>query len=339
MIASKNNISICLIGLGRIGAGIFQNKLFKNSETHLKNILHNKFKLIALVDVDINKINIIKKKIDSFKNIIFYQKIDDILNVSDVFVLATPPKDRLGEISKLLKFNPKLIIIEKPLALDFSTAKKIHNMLLKSKSRTKVIINFHRRFDTDFIKLKNSLKSYPKKIIMTYGKGLFNYGTHLIDILIYLFGQIKSVSSNDIKKSKNPSFTIQMKKEFEVQVIGLNDLEYDQFEIEFYFSNKKVSFLYGGAKKFVQIPKENLYFQNYNHLMKPESFSKNNLQDGMSNLYINIKDYIYNNKEINGCSIKEAMHGISVLDAVKESFRYKKNKKPKYKFNESIIND
>ena len=38
---------------------------------------------------------------------------------------------------------------------------------------------------------------------MTYGKGLFNYGTHLIDILIYLFGQIKSVSSNDIKKSKN----------------------------------------------------------------------------------------------------------------------------------------
>ena len=60
--------------------------------------------------------------------------------------------------------------------------------------------------------------------------------------------------------------------------------------------------------------------------MKPESFSKNNLQDGMSNLYINIKDYIYNNKEINGCSIKEAMHGISVLDAVKESFRYKKNK-------------
>ena len=62
---SKNNISICLIGLGRIGR-IFQNKLFKNSETHLKNILHNKFKLIALVDVDINKINIIKK-IDSFK--------------------------------------------------------------------------------------------------------------------------------------------------------------------------------------------------------------------------------------------------------------------------------
>ena len=73
--------------------------------------------------------------------------------------------------------------------------------------------------------------------------------------------------------------------------------------------------------------------------MKPELFSKNNLQDGMSNLYINIKDYIYNNKQINGCSINEALHGISVLDAVKESFRDKKNKKPKYKFNESIIND
>jgi len=103
-------------------------------------------------------------------------------------VLAIPPGGRLGAIKALP--NLKAVFVEKPMGdeklLEYCEARDIA-----------VHVNFWRRGDKLFRQLARfrlaACVGKPQAVFATYGNGLYNNGSHLVDFLRMLLGEVTEV--------------------------------------------------------------------------------------------------------------------------------------------------
>jgi predicted dehydrogenase len=111
----------------------------------------------------------------------------------EVAVIATPPEAR----REIVECFPRLraVIVEKPLGINFAEAEAF---IAKCRHRgILVAVNLPRRYDTDLRALADGgledRIGKPMAVFGTYGNGLRNNGTHLVDLVRMLFGSIGSV--------------------------------------------------------------------------------------------------------------------------------------------------
>ena len=103
------NIKICLIGAGRWGIN------------HLKT-LSELGVLGGVVDIDIEKINSIR---ENYPKVLFFNNLDKAIRENfDGFIVATPPNTHF-EITKLVLYSNKPVLVEKPLTLSLKDGQKL----------------------------------------------------------------------------------------------------------------------------------------------------------------------------------------------------------------------
>jgi predicted dehydrogenase len=225
-------LSVCIIGMGRI----FQK--------HLDAINYYKkyFFIESVCDNNIKNLNKIKfkNKIKKFNN------IDETCNKSraDIAVILTPSGYHYKHILKVSKFF-KNIIVEKPMVMNFSDAKKIIKYFDYQKKN--LFIVKQNRFNPAIIKLKDAIdkKRFGKIFLATIrlrwnrnnnyflqdswrgtwkldGGVLANQASHHIDLLQWLVGDVKSVYAKTIKivKSTNVPDTCVCVVKFKNGAIG-----------------------------------------------------------------------------------------------------------------------
>jgi predicted dehydrogenase len=112
----------------------------------------------------------------------------------EVVVLATPPEARLGMLDRLPSL--KAVVVEKPLGADLSAAEAF---VRTCRQRGLVgVVNFPRRFDVELQKLRDGglvdLLGVVQAVFGTYGNGLRNNGSHLIDLMQMLLGSPKTAA-------------------------------------------------------------------------------------------------------------------------------------------------
>ena len=101
----------------------------------------------------------------------------------DVVVIATPPEFRLAAVEEALSLKPKLLLLlEKPVSSDLVSTRRVVEAI--ESAGTNLRVNFHRRFDQRHLQWRQWAPPKPALITMRYGKGLMNYGSHLIDLLM-----------------------------------------------------------------------------------------------------------------------------------------------------------
>ena len=317
-------INTVLIGLGNVGTNYQnygkskENKIVRN---HLDAILKIKeFKIIGLIDKDKKK----KLKLNKSLSKYFFLNISCLPEKNiDLAVVASSTNSHYEIVLQLIKRKVPYILVEKPITTSFEQA--MHIKTLAKKYKTKIYINFNRRYDLNFVKIKKSYKEKPKLIIFRYSKGLFNYGSHFIDFVIDWYGKIVKVKSIDINnkkiiKKKDPqlSFSMITKNNIKIKCISTEQTDYDQFEIDLFFKKFLLSIKNGGNDIFLAESVKNLYFLGYNQLdgMKKIYHSR---VGNLLPLYKMLIEGIKNNKAINCCEIKDALHGMKILDAVVES--------------------
>lgn len=112
----------------------------------------------------------------------------------DLAVLATPPADRLATLSALPRL--RAVLVEKPLGRDepesraFLEAARARDVLVQ--------VNLWRRADARTRELAATLSERlgdVQAVQAFYGNGLHNNGTHMVDVVRLLFGEIASVRS------------------------------------------------------------------------------------------------------------------------------------------------
>jgi predicted dehydrogenase len=99
----------------------------------------------------------------------------------DIVSICTPPQTHLEIVKDMLVCNQTLqaIYCEKPITIDIDEAKE---MIAICKERNVILqVNHQRRFG---------------RPTFTYSRGIFNTGTHMVDMLRQYFGEVTDVSKN-----------------------------------------------------------------------------------------------------------------------------------------------
>jgi len=173
----------------------------------------------------------------------------------EVAVLATPPEFRNGIISKL-KFL-KAVIVEKPLGIDYQ-----HSMEFISECDQRAIlvqVNFWRRADDIFRRLAagylQELVGEIQCAFGIYGNGIINNGSHMIDFIRMLMGEIENTESvsgaevfqeGPIPEDVNPPFVLKMKSGVCVMVHPVRFGYFRENGIDIWGSNGRLSIMHEG---------------------------------------------------------------------------------------------
>ncbi len=194
--AVNGQYTAALVGCGRIGYSLGLDPKREQPASHTMALLDNpRIKLAAGCDSDIGKLSVWHKAVPAAKS---YQRSEDMYRElrPDIITVAVPEEFHRAEALAAIAARPKLVILEKPVALNSREAQDIKNASVEA--GVPVMINHERRFAEDYRKAKScigqigrlqsiyaslssSLCLYDRKSESTGACSLFHDGTHLVD--------------------------------------------------------------------------------------------------------------------------------------------------------------
>ena len=227
--------SVLIIGLGKIALGFDLDSAQNNIFSHTKAFLSNDaFELVGGVDVAVER----RVEFEEYSGKSSFASVDEAFCFCpkiDVISICTPSDYRLSVFMEILKFNPKLVLIEKPIALDLSEALQIKQVAEKHK--IKLFVNYIRRVEPYYASLADVFDGkfiLPSKVIVHYTGGLFTNASHFINLMLFYFGRPYSIFTIDVKplKSDYSADFIMHYDDFKIIFVGHTDIEYSLGEID-----------------------------------------------------------------------------------------------------------
>ena len=216
--------SAAVVGIGRIGWTLGYDKKREQPASHVMALKKNsRIKLVAGVDVDAKRLALFKKK---FPLVRAYSSVDELYqNCSpDIVVVAVNESAHLQVTLDVLARAPRLLILEKPVALNLREAAKIK--AAAKKYGVPILVNHERRFARDYnlaadylakigavqsitARLFSGMKLYDPACEGSGAYSLLHDGTHLVDIAMFLLERLED--GGDTKAArlllKNPIVT------------------------------------------------------------------------------------------------------------------------------------
>ncbi len=327
-----NKYKVLLVGLGKMGFKYINDKEISKTvkfSTHIQVINnHESFSLFGAIDNLEENLNLFSETFN-FKNVGTDISCLEDLDLVDVLVLATPPKNRF----KFLEFLPNLkaLIVEKPLGSNLKESKK-----LIDNCRTRNIItqvNFNRR--TDLVMQELAKGELKRKIgfiqcgFGVYGHGILNYASHKIDLVRMLVGEITRVQSlpNPCYGRKGP-ISDDLNIPF-VLYVDQKPFSFSPIDYSFY---REGSLDIWGSKGRIEILQEglNYKFSEISPCRSASGFSELNSQntkflqtgygDSMFYLYDEVANKLKDSSKIVSSPASSAFINEEIIDALKRSY-------------------
>lgn len=312
--------NVLIIGAGKIGA-FFDTPSSLDILTHAHAFTKMKeFNILGFVEDDIKR----AEEASNLWNTTYFESIEKAFekNRIDVVSLCVPDEYHYKLLQKLSDFQVKLVFAEKPLAKSLEQAEKI--IRLYNKKNIKCLINYSRRFVSEFANLKHSILDgvYGEFICGNgyYGKGTMHNGSHLIDFLRYIIGEIKETKTFnydfDFYKD-DPTISGILKFQnggvFTMNSISCNN--YTIFEIELLFEKARIRIIDAGFKIEIYEVANNSLFKGYRKLVKKDEINTS-LGNAMENAVINIYNSLSFNEKLK-CTLEDGYRALEVCEKLK----------------------
>ena len=293
-----------IIGLGQIGQGYDYNCLDSSlAITHASGFhYHTSFELIGGVDPNEDRCKEFERKYDKPATI----EIDTLMAKEkiDVVSIAVPTHLHYDIFNKIIPYSPKAIICEKPIANSLSEAKQMTAMAKEKKCA--FLINYIRRFEPGTNKLRERIINGDigeiYKGTVWYSKGLYNNGSHFIDLLLYFFGEateIKVINKGRYWETTDPEpdFII---KFGDVKVVFLAGREeyYSISEMELFGTKGKANYLNGGNEIKYQLTKPDPIYSGYTVLDDNAKHIKTDFNHYQTYILDNLTNHLENNEPL-----------------------------------------
>lgn len=208
-----------IVGTGRIGFTLGFDKKREQPASHTMALINNKqVKLIAAADT--NKDNLLAWK-SYVKNANVFDNAEKMLQETSpaLVVIAVNEASHEDVALTVIKHKPRLIILEKPVALTVKSATSIQ--MSARAFGVPIMINHERRFALDYKIAREYMKNigevqwikatlcssmcvYKKDKELTGGYSLLHDGTHLIDMVYYF---LEALDANVILQEPNITCT------------------------------------------------------------------------------------------------------------------------------------
>jgi len=237
-----------IIGCGRIGVFYSRPKDKKGIMTHAHAYKKDpRVNVSAFMDVNLKK----AKKAAEMWGGNAYSSLDKMFKKEkiDIISICVPDESHEDALIACLKYKPKAVFCEKPLTIDIKSAEKIVEYYCKAKIQ--LAVNFTRRWKKSVIKLKKEIEEnkYGKVLNISgiYTKGILHNGSHLIDMLRYLFGDIKKavpLSARVDWKRTDPTIDAFLKfnNGASAHILGADERKYSVFDLDILFEKARFYF-------------------------------------------------------------------------------------------------
>lgn len=344
-ISSMNQkYTAAIIGTGRIGFSLGFDKKREQPASHTMALLDNKnIDLVAGCDADQKNLEEFGKyAVKHGSNIKLYSSLEDFFadftDLPDIVTIAVNEDSHLSAALKVIEKRPRLVILEKPVALSMKEGDLIKQA--SEEYQVPVMINHERRFAKDYNFAKDYLKRIGKLItvnarldsgLRVYSSdtecngeySLLHDGTHLVDIVLFLLDQ------NSLDNVKLIGFTRDDKDEKVIRAINVhgncaacNDVNlnisggsrYFGFEVELIGSLGKIR-IGNGIFEFYQRQESKLYTGFYS-LMPDKKVPKIRKTGYFANMVQNAVDYLNGTDELHS-PLQTGLNTLSILENIK----------------------
>ena len=311
-----------VIGLGRVGSSYPSEDV---PRTHTAAYLnHPKVNLVAAIDPNIQSRE--KFKFQWGAEIKLFPSVEDMFSSEiypDIVSICTKPKILQINLKDVIKNPPKIIFLEKPAVSN----KEQLNQILKITSDIPTAINYHRCWDPKHrIFFENLSREKILTVRVLYNKGLFNYATHIIALLIKNLGKVISVTKISNKEDYailgDPSyqFILHFEKGFYAMFQGLDNINYDLLETDFITESGIYSLKSGGCRQRFEKPVDNAYYPNYRLLTDSKLEIDDAQVEGLPQAVENIVDYLDHKVDKLECDLKCGLEVFKIVQQVRDLF-------------------
>ena len=218
-----------IVGTGRIGFTLGFDKKREQPASHTMALFENpRINLIAAADSNPENLERWQKYAKKHKSMALTfstsKELYENVTCLDIITVAVNEKSHLEECIKAIEYKPRLVILEKPVALNSSEAEKIRAKA--EECGVPVMVNHERRFAKDYLsvvslisqigdiqsvvgELDSGLRIYGEEFEKDGTYSLLHDGTHLVDIIQFLLGKENNEKSNDrseVAQQKSESY-------------------------------------------------------------------------------------------------------------------------------------
>jgi predicted dehydrogenase len=251
-------IKALIIGCGKIAG----NNELGNLNTHAGAYSNlDNAKIVGCIDKDHNKAKIFSEQYNCpAENDI---KLCLKKYIPDVVSVCSSDNTHFEITKKILNSNnpPKVIFLEKPICHSKTELDILIDLSLKK--NVDVVVNFTRRFDQNYITMRDRiLDNYfgiLRNVYATYYSGWEHNAIHHVDTLNFLFDAeimlIDLVNSKNSKYSLDPSLSFNakfVKKPGKIYFNTFDENDYQLFDLELQFDKSRVRFEDFGARIIVE---------------------------------------------------------------------------------------
>lgn len=270
------SIRALVVGLGQIGMGYdlhHDPNLFVMTHARAFQV-HPAFELAGGVDSDTKRISLFESQYSrpGYTNLAVALKERQ----PELVVIATPTELHIQTLYTILENHiPKAVLCEKPLAYNLEQATAMVDAC--ESSGVKFYVNYMRRSDRGVAEVKRRIGdgriSRPIKGVSWYSKGLFNNGSHFVNLLQYWLGRVvefEVISRGRLWNGLDPEPDVRVSFELgEIFFLAAREEDYSHYTIELVCGNGRLRYEQGGTQIFWQSASIDPAFEGYK-ILTPE---------------------------------------------------------------------
>lgn len=332
MCGMNKTISVALIGLGKIAHGyeddpnVAKRMKYPTHWSVLKK--HLEFKLVAAADPDKKARTAFAKKVTKYGSVKLYSTWQELFknHKPDVLVIASPTPSHVSIARAAIKQGVKFILCEKPISYSLKEAED----LLKQASikRVTLVVNYFRAFQPSYEQLIEKLKKGVLGKMQTfdakYSRGIYNNGTHLLDLMVRLLGKVDFVqgfiNSEARLEEVDPSLSafLRFKKGTSGYLYGFPPPCYGIFEGNFFYEKGRVLITNDHVLVFKTAASPKAKGQKA--IIKEVAAKKLSAdsQEGMRPVYENVLNFIQGKEKLRATA-EEALYVMKIAEKVVRS--------------------
>jgi len=313
------NYRAAIIGAGRIGA-----MLDAPSDPHILTHAHGYkacegFEIVGFVDSNMDKAEAASARWGggAFENT---ERLFETQSV-DVVSVCLPDELHYATLLTLAKKPLKFIFLEKPAVTTAEEADAVRT--LYGELPVRVQVNYTRRFVPEIRSLREAIRSgnYGKFLTGTgyYGKGLLHNGSHLVDLLQFLVGEVGKVAKiSEIKDfyDHDPSVSalLTMHSGGDFYLRHIDSRTFHIFELDLTFENKRIRICELGTVIEEYSVGDNRLFAGYRTLNKDTEVSTQHSK-AMYHAIANIRNNLDRNEPL-VCTLEESLETVETCSRI-----------------------
>lgn len=235
---------------------------------------------------------------------------------ADVLIDARPPSDR-ALLARMAKAKgARAVVFEKPLATELDGARLVAQAVAETGLTAR--INFHRRFDARFRAARAALSEAPIAVSAYYAKGLVNYGSHVIDLILDWMGPVEAVRAvGDKFGAEDSSIGFDLRfADGRLGTVRALEADFDVFEVTFFTRRARIDIRNGGTHMMLASAVHDLVYPGYSHLAPDALGAQGVPVSGLAELYHELAAHLAGTASLGGATIDDALTGMAIISAV-----------------------